>query len=174
MSLKHSLFHALAIKHQDEIYEYARYLLRNASDAEDVAQEVLLRAWSKMGTFNILSARSWIKRTTHNACIDLIRKREATTNKEYPLESIEQKPESADGPEKQAETQELQAYLHEVIEQLPDNLRNVFVLHELQGHNHRQISKILQIPVNTSKTHLMRARQQLRSQLKAFEPAHEK
>ena len=177
MSLKKSIFNALAEKHQDEIYEYARYMLRDAQEAEDISQEVLLRLWDRVGTFKALSARSWIKRVTRNLCIDVIRKREATTNKELSMEAVDVENfsnASWESPERETEASELSASIREAIALLPEHLRSIFVLYELQGHNHRQIGQILNIPANTSKVYLMRARLDLRVLLKNHRPQHER
>ena len=49
-------------------------MLKNRMDADDITQEVLIRIWKNLGNFIILSAKSWIMKTTHNLCIDFIRR----------------------------------------------------------------------------------------------------
>ena len=51
------------------------YLLKNRMDADDITQEVLIRIWKNIERFNILAAKTWIMKTTHNLCIDYLRKR---------------------------------------------------------------------------------------------------
>lgn len=132
MSLKTATYHALVHRHKDSIYSYAMYLLRNRMDAEDVTQEVLIRIWNHLGRFNILSARSWIMRTTNNLCIDVIRKREASLNKERPLkiEMLEQfKDAPQDRPAQRAELEQMGEKIQKSIQKLPDKMRSVFVLY---------------------------------------------
>ena len=68
-------FKVLCQRHRDEIYRYARALLANRADAEDAAQEVLLRLWSRLPTLNPFNMRAWLLRTTRHYCLDEIRRR---------------------------------------------------------------------------------------------------
>lgn len=171
MSLKTATYHALVQRHKDSIYCYSLYLLRNRMDAEDVTQEALIRIWKHFGRFNLLSARSWIMRTTHNLCIDLIRKREATQNREHPLD-VEYSGQFADSPQdrpaRRAELGQLGEKIQEAIQKLPEKMRSVFVLYELQGLKMDEISKALDIPVNTVKVTVRRARLKLQEELRDY------
>jgi len=55
------------------------------------------------------------------------------------------------------------------IKKLPDNLKSVFVLYEIQGFKYREISKTLDIPINSVKVYLMRARKKLQEEFKSYE-----
>lgn len=68
----------LVKQHKNMIYGYALYMLKDRIEADDAVQEVLIRLWSNMDSINLLAAKSWLMRTTHNLCIDFIRKRKPT------------------------------------------------------------------------------------------------
>src|SRR5262245_32625817 len=68
-------FKILCERHSDEIYRYARALLANQADAEDAAQEVLLRLWRHLPRLNPFNLRAWLFQTTRCYCLDQIRRR---------------------------------------------------------------------------------------------------
>jgi len=162
-------YNFLVQQYKNRVYNYAVYLLKNKMDAEDVTQEVLIRVWKNLGKFNILSAKTWIMHTTHNLCIDYLRKRK-TDLQNNPLtiddvsEFIENKEE--ENPMLKAENKITDEKIKRAIKNLPDNLRSVFVLYELQGMKYKEIGKSLEMPINSVKVYLMRARKQLQLNLK--------
>ncbi|MCB0742854.1 MAG: sigma-70 family RNA polymerase sigma factor [Ignavibacteriae bacterium] len=154
---------------KSRIYNYSIYLLKNKMDAEDVTQEVLIRIWKNLGSFNILAAKTWIMKTTHNLCLDYLRKRKAEfTKNPYSIDDISDFIESRDNenPMITTENKFTDEKIKNTIKQLPDNLKSVFVLYEINGLKYKEISESLEIPINTVKVYLMRARKQLQSDLK--------
>jgi RNA polymerase sigma-70 factor (ECF subfamily) len=137
-------------------------------DADDVTQEVLIRIWRNIGKFNILAAKTWIMRTTHNLCIDYLRKRNTELTKNpYSIDDVSEFIENKDeeNPMLKLEGEITANRIKDAIKLLPENLRSVFVLYELQGMKYREISKTLEIPINSVKVYLMRARKQLQLNL---------
>ncbi len=57
-------------------------MLKNRMDADDITQEVLIKIWKNINQFNILAAKTWIMKTTHNLCIDYLRRRKSELSKE--------------------------------------------------------------------------------------------
>ena len=175
MSVKHTIYDELLQRHQDAIFSYALHMLRNRADAEDVAQEALLRMWNRMGAFNPLKARSWLMRVTHNLCVDVIRRRETAYGREVSAESGVLDTAAAAGdlqdPAHAADQAILRGRIQRAIETLPQPLRSVFVLHELQGMKYAQIADVLGMPLNTVKVYLFRARERLRKELHDYEPS---
>ena len=74
-------YNFLVQQYKNRVYNYSLYLLQNRMDADDVTQEVLIKVWKHIGDFNILAAKTWIMRTTHNLCIDYLRKRKSENTK---------------------------------------------------------------------------------------------
>lgn len=143
-------------------------MLKNRMDADDVTQEVLIRIWKNIGQFNILAAKTWIMKTTHNLCIDYLRKRNSDYSKnpfsvEDVSEFIENKAEQNPMSKVEGEITELK--IKESIKILPESLKSVFVLYELQNMKYKEISKTLDMPINTVKVYLLRARKQLQNKL---------
>jgi RNA polymerase sigma-70 factor (ECF subfamily) len=147
-------------------------MLKNQMDAEDITQEVLIRTWQNINNFNFLAAKPWIMRTTHNLCIDLIRKSKATYYREIQIdeEHSEKIPdlEGSNNPELTVDNMISEKVVKEAIENLPERLKSVFVLYELQEFKYKEISEMLDIPLNTVKVNILRARKQLQKELKLY------
>lgn len=168
--LESSKFNFLVEQHKNKIFNYALYMLRNRMDAEDIAQEVMIRTWQNMNKFNLKAARAWIMRTTHNLCIDYLRKNQLSLKRELPIDTdnyLEDK--SNDGnPVNVASKKMIGTKIKNAIENLPERLKSIFVLYELEGFKYREISKILDVPLNTVKVNLLRARKQLQKDLRIY------
>lgn len=148
-------------------------MLKNKMDAEDASQEVMIRIWDNIDKFSMLSAKAWIMRTTHNYCIDVLRKRKSTTFKEYGIdESFEENFEDKSGnnnPYLKTHIKMMTAKIKEAIQTLPEQLKSVFVLYEIEGLKYKEISKTLDMPLNTVKVYLLRARKKLQEELRSYE-----
>jgi RNA polymerase sigma-70 factor (ECF subfamily) len=170
--LESSKFNFLVDQHKDRIYNYALYMLRNRMDAEDITQEVMIRAWQNINKFNFLAARAWIMRTTHNLCIDYLRRNKNQYQKELSIddnlsEKIEDK-RNAVMPDDALNQSILDKNIKRAVENLQERLKSPFVLYELQGFKYKEISKILDIPLSSVKVNILRARKQLQQDLKLY------
>ena len=145
-------------------------MLRNKMDAEDTTQEVLVKTWKNIDKFNILAAKQWILRTTHNLCIDYLRKRKNRSYKELTLNEEFSETfkdlHSENDPLNEAHNKIMMEKVKNIIKKLPDNLKSVFVLYEIQGMKYKEISSSLNMPLNSVKVYLMRARKELQKELK--------
>jgi len=138
--------------------------LRMAGDptlAEELAQEAFVRAWQKLGSFRGASAFStWLHRVTVNVVLGHRRsatRREArvrAVGDDFPHDVAGRQPRTAESID-----------LERAISSLPDGARRVFVLHDVEGFRHREISRSMGIAVGTSKAQLHRARKLLRKAL---------
>ena len=141
-------------------------------DAEDVTQEVLIRTWRNIGKFKFYAAKSWMMRTTHNLCIDYLRKNKRLKYNEIQIDEDyhDTIPDSdlSGHPEKQADKIITDETIKSAIENLPEKLRSPFVLYELQGFKYKEISKVLDVPLNTVRVNILRARKQLQKELRKY------
>ena len=137
-------------------------------DADDVTQEVLIKIWKNINQFNILAAKTWIMKTTHNLCIDYLRRRKSETEKNpFSVDEVSgfMMDNSEDDPMINVENKITESKVKEAIQLLPETQRSIFVLYEIQGMKYREISKTLELPINSVKVYLMRDRKQLQIQL---------
>lgn len=165
-------FDFLIKQHKNRIYSYSIYMIRNIMDAEDITQEVLIKTWQNIDNFNFLSAKAWMMRTTHNLCIDYLRRNKKIYKHEMQVdESFEEvlPDESFEiDPVITAERISIKENLNAAIERLPERLKSPFVLYEIQGFKYKEIGDILDIPLNTVKVNIMRARKELQKLLKEY------
>jgi RNA polymerase sigma-70 factor (ECF subfamily) len=143
-------------------------MLKNRMDADDVAQEVLIRIWQNINKFNILAAKTWIMRTTHHLCIDYLRKRKSDlTNNPYSVDEISDfvEDKEEESPVFKIENKITDLKIKSAINKLSENQKSVFVLYEIHGMKYKEISKTMELPINSVKVYLMRARKELQEQL---------
>jgi len=148
-------------------------MLKNKMDADDVTQEVMIRIWKNMDKFNIMAAKTWILKTTNNLCIDFLRKRTISFNRENEIDEIFEdtfsKNSNNDNPFLTTHYKMMASKIKEAIQRLPENLRSVFVLYEIEGMKYKEISRALELPLNSVKVYLLRARKKLQEELKEYE-----
>jgi RNA polymerase sigma-70 factor (ECF subfamily) len=165
-------YKVLVKKYKNKIFSYSIYMVKNRMDAEDITQEVLIRIWKNLGKFQLTAAASWIMRTTHNLCIDYLRKgqlykqRAVFFNEDFEENFVDE--DKLNHPEKAAVQNLTQERIKKAINNLPENLKSVFVLYEIEGFKYKEISNVLDMPINSVKVYIMRARKKLQEELKAY------
>ena len=164
-------FEESVLPHLDAAFNLARWLVRSRSDAEDVAQDAMLRAWRFFGSYRAGDARAWLLQIVRNCCYSWLQKNR-------PMEDIAELREDAlpvepHTPESQAIANADRARLALALEQLPAAFREILVLRELEGCSYKEIAAITAKPIGTVMSGLARARQQLRRQLCASSPGKE-
>ena len=153
---------SLVRDHLDAVYRVAFSVVRDSALAEDVAQDAILKAWNALDTFRgDSSLRSWLLRITHNTAISTIRKRREE------LREPDLLPEQVShvSTESQALDRATMSAFEEALNKLDDLSRSIVVLREVEGLSYDEISEILEIPLPTVKTRLLRARRILASAL---------
>lgn len=150
-------FRTLYRRHTPALYQFVLRLLGgNETEAEDVLQEVWIRAVEGLADFRWeASLKSWISGIALNVCRRLFRRKERGWITLTPGD------EPAVEPQRNVELIDLES----VIAGLADRYRTVLVLHDVEGFTHEEIGERLAIPVNTSKSQLSRARRALRAAL---------
>jgi RNA polymerase sigma-70 factor (ECF subfamily) len=171
---KAARFRALALPHLDDIYTLARYLLRDASDAEDAAQECYLRALRHFDTFRGGAAKPWLLAILRNVCRAEFARRgklgsaeleEGETASETLWSAAPSSPEAASLTRLDAET------ARRLIADLPDAFREVLVLREINDLSYREIAEVVGAPIGTVMSRLARGRNLLRQAWAAEEKA---
>jgi RNA polymerase sigma-70 factor, ECF subfamily len=152
-------FEQLVLPHVDAAFNLAHWLLRGRADAEDVAQEALLRACRFFGGFNSGDARAWLLQIVRNTCYTWLEKnRPMELSMEFDEELHQQ---TSATPETLAIVADDRKRLTLALETLPPRFREVLVLRELEGCSYKEISTITSIPIGTVMSSLSRARRQL-------------
>ena len=151
-------FRTLAGRHLPAMLGLARRILGNASDAEDVAQEAMLRVWTHAPRWQPLAAfRTWLTRVVVNLCLD--RKRRAPW---VALEAAGEIVDPAPAASEQAERDERERMVAAAIAGLPARQRAAIVLTYGDGMSNAQVAEILDTSVSAVETLLVRGKQNLR------------
>lgn len=158
-------FEEIYNRHHRRVYSICLRMLQNATEAEDLTQDVFIQLHRKIGSFRGDSAfTTWLHRLTVNQVLMHFRKRnvkfEKTTEEgETPVQIVG----GTENPRKMPIVDKIA--IESAIEQLPPGYKNVFVLHDVEGYEHEEVAKILGCSVGTSKSQLHKARLKLRKLL---------
>ena len=158
-------FEQLYRTYSGRLFSVACRMLGNPSDAEDLLQEVFLAAHRKLDTFRGESALgTWLYRLAMNQCLDYLRSRAARTNQV--TGTLDDEPGLYDaGSRGLAERVVTRMDLERALAQLPEGCRAAFVLHDVEGLEHREVGEALGIAEGTSKSQVHKARLRLRGML---------
>ena len=156
-------FEECVLPHLDSAFNLARWLLRSREDAEDVAQEAMLRAYRFFGGYRAGDARAWLLQIVRNCCYTWLQKNR--TGEELTDTMEETIPDKADSPEALAIASFDRGRLALALESLPAHFREILVLRELEGCSYKEIAAITSRPIGTIMSSLARGRQQLKKAL---------
>jgi RNA polymerase sigma-70 factor, ECF subfamily len=163
-----SLFELLMRRHNERLYRAARAIVRDDAEAEDVMQQAYVNAYSHLRQFDGRSSfATWLTRIAVNEAIARARKQgryEPLMDEDISFASVF--PMSpANNPEREAFTSEMKVILESAIDGLPDGLRVVFMLRQVEGMSTAETAACLGISEDVVKTRLSRARAALRRDL---------
>ena len=156
----HEAFERLYRDHVGRVYSLA-VRMAGVEDAEDLVQEVFLRAWSKLGTFRgEAHFGTWLHRLAVN---HILRRRATRCRREARRVPWEDVFSRLVAPRARASAEALD--LERALERLPARARHVFVLYDVEGWSHEDVANALGVSVGTSKSQLHRARMLMRKEL---------
>lgn len=161
-------FRDAALPHLDDVYTLARYLLREAADAEDAVQECYLRALKHFDSYRGPAIKPWLLAILRNVC-----RAEFARRASSPAAALDDLPDDAaqtplwheaqETPEAQMLRQRDASAIRRMVTALAEPFRETFVLREIHDLSYREIADIVEAPVGTVMSRLARARAMLRS-----------
>ncbi|MFZ0662786.1 MAG: sigma-70 family RNA polymerase sigma factor [Acidobacteriaceae bacterium] len=154
-------FSLLVYRQHRFVFRVAFALLRNAQDAEDIAQETFLKLYRNGRWRDIRDERAFLARTAWRLALDL-RRAPAMAVADVDADVT---PSQTASPEQQALSADSQAALHRLIDALPEELRQPLALAGIDEMTSREIGAALGLPEGTVRTRLMRARQLLKEKI---------
>ncbi len=147
-------------------YRVARGVLRNTADAEDVAQEAMLRAYRQFERLRDRNRfRAWLVRIAFRLALDRLRSGKRREQRDTLWSQPEHQPRATTA-EDLAASNEFQAHLDNALAQLPEKLRLVLLLAAMEGHTIDEIASMLGISTGTVKSRIFYARRQLAEKLR--------
>ena len=155
-------FEGLVARYAEKVFHLAYSMVRNETQAEDLAQETFLRVWRGLpGYHGGASLSTWLYTIARNTCLTELKRRSAR-----PTLSLDE-PETHDALEgltalhTAAPEAGLELDVHHLLEQLPEKYRQVVTLFYLEQKSYEEVSALLGLPLGTVKTFLYRAKRQL-------------
>jgi RNA polymerase sigma-70 factor (ECF subfamily) len=159
-------FRDAALPHLDDVYTLARYLLRNAADADDAVQECYLRAFRYFDGFHGQAIKPWLMAILRNVCHAEFARRSGPVSVGTEVDVEEDAPPLWQEDTRTAETEMLRRQDGETIrgmlDALPEPFREAIVLRDINDLSYRDIAEVTGVPVGTVMSRLARGRSMLR------------
>ncbi|MBC8183660.1 RNA polymerase sigma factor [candidate division KSB1 bacterium] len=160
-------------QYKDLIFCQAYYFTKCTEDAQDITQDVLIKLWHNLDSVPRKSAKAWLLRVTKNLCIDHSRRKRELVASAVAVNSDgdEFQLELEDcglNPEQETINLDSKERIMDAIHQLPDKIKNVVIMREIQDLKYDDIAAALEMPINSVKVYLFRGRKLLFEQLKPF------
>lgn len=144
----------------DNIYRFVLKHIKNVDSAKDIVQETFAKVWVKKEGVDFSKARSYFFTTAHHTLIDVVRKEKFMVDETKIDQHFNQSP---------IKNLDLQAQLHEALDQLPEIQRTVVLLRDYEGYAYDEIGEITNLKESQVKVYIFRARKKLQEILVSIE-----
>ncbi len=152
-------------EYQDQAWTVARYILKDAQEAEDATQEAFVKLWHNRDNIDPNRVKPWLMKVTRNGCLDRLRRRRESVEFDESYMASE-----VSGPMQDAAAGETNLWLKRAISSLKEPYRSLVVLRDVNQHSYEEVAGMLELNLAQVKTYLHRARKQLREQLAEVRP----
>ena len=167
---KREAFEKQAEKHFASIFGTAMRLTRNREEAEDLAQEAVVRAYEAFDRFDGINFKAWVLRIVTNLYINKYRSRQRGPGMSsidyemvmYPMSSV------SEIPDRQLFDGLVGAEVEEALKRLPDEFRSAVLLSDVEELSYQEIAERTQVPIGTVRSRIARGRGMLRSALESY------
>jgi len=172
-------FERLVSRYQNKIMGYVgRMVNGDREEAEDVTQETFIKAYRSLDSFRgQASFSTWLYKIATNLCIDRARGKKRRPQQAFsldePMDKDEEKggreiPDSRYEPAQDVERDEMRKVVRETVAAMPEKMRQVLILCDLQGKPYEEIAQMLDVPLGTVKSRLFHARADLARRLRPY------
>jgi RNA polymerase sigma-70 factor, ECF subfamily len=156
------LFGELILRYEAKLKRYARKFLRSNDEIEDLVQDVFIKTYTGIRSFDTTQRFSpWIYRIAHNLFVNELKRKSRAGMSFFDTDAILPflaATETADADHLRKEVAE---HIDTLLESLSPKYREVIVLHYIEGLSYQEISEIIKVPINTVGVRLLRGRKQL-------------
>jgi RNA polymerase sigma-70 factor (ECF subfamily) len=152
-------------EYQDQAWTVARYILKDAGEAEDATQEAFVKLWHNRDNIDPERVQSWLMKVIRNGCLDRLRRRRNNVEFDESYMTAE-----FNGPMQNIAASETREWLKRAIGSLQEPYRSLVVLRDVNQHSYEEVATMLELNLAQVKTYLHRARKQLREQLSEVRP----
>lgn len=162
-------FDQLVVRHQSAVFRAALAALRSPEEAEEAAQDALVRAWQKLGSFRGDAAfRTWLLSIAWNRALSRRRSIGAWFARRAPIEAADRVRGDGAGPLDALRQRELARYVAAAIDGLSPKLRDALLLAQSGEYGYDEIAVMLKVPVGTLKSRVFDARKKVKERLVAL------
>ncbi|HEY9772260.1 MAG TPA: sigma-70 family RNA polymerase sigma factor [Planktothrix sp.] len=181
-------FKSLVRRYQTRVYSVAVRILGNTEEAEEVMQDTFVKVHQNLDKFkNEASFSAWVFKIAHNLCVDLLRNKKriqpfpvlsfdpqstASDEDEPKSYTVSQLADQAPGPEQMVDSDEQERVIAASLGKLPENQREVLVLHDIEGFSYQEIAEIVGASIGTVRSRLHYGRLKLRELLEPYFSSH--
>jgi RNA polymerase sigma-70 factor, ECF subfamily len=159
-------FERLVSRYEHKVFRLCCSVLRDPDQAQDAAQESLLRIWKALPKYDQRASLStWIYTITRNRCLTAIERRRSQESLSDPAVELEAEGMQASAPERD---EDQAAILRELVDELPERYRNALTLYYYEDRAVGEVAQMLGVPEGTIKTNLHRARALLLERIRAL------
>jgi len=161
-------FEILILKYQSKLFATVLNVVKNRELAEDIVQEAYMKAFQKLDTLkNHAQFYPWLKRIALNLALNHFEraKRVMDVENEEDETSFFERIPDGESPEELLVKDELKRYVRHYVEALPDKLRVVVILREIEEMSYEEIAEMMNIPIGTVRSRLFNARQMIKDRL---------
>jgi len=155
-------FEAVVLPHLDSAYNLARWMTRNTTDGEDIAQEAMMRAFRFFDTFRGEDARTWLLTIVRNTYLTWVHRQAPLQNSAEFDERLHTDIDSALTPESDFLRRATAEQVRRAIENLPVEFREVILMRELEQLSYKEIAAVTRSPLGTVMSRISRGRSMLR------------
>ncbi len=167
-----SAFQEIVLAYKNSIYSLCTYMTGDPVNAEDIAQDVFLKAYQNLKTFKPkASIYTWLYRIAVNTCIDYKRKvsfESMFRHQQHNEGIIENEPSRDPSPESLYGSRQTVTALKKALGKLSQKLKAVIIMKEVEGLSYEEIADTLDISIGTVKSRISRAREELKAIMKGF------
>ena len=171
-------FDEVVSRFKNKVYSYILRMVGSEQDAEDITQEVFIRMYTSLASFRSqASLNTWLFRIASNLCIDHYRRGKKHQNVAYSLDEpidgddsaqTRELPDTTYDPYRLLEQGEMSTQIEQALAKMPEKLRSVILLHDIEGLQYDEIAQVVGCPLGTVKSRLFNARTQLRELLSTY------
>jgi RNA polymerase sigma-70 factor (ECF subfamily) len=160
-------FEVLVLPHLDAAYRFARWLSRSPSDADDIVQEAILRAFRGFDALRGSDVKAWLLTIVRNCHLTAVKQQQRRGFVPLPEDSDAQDGQAmiapTPGPESASIRRDEERTLDRLMSALPEEHREILVLREIEEMDYREIATVTNIPIGTVMSRLARARAALKA-----------
>jgi RNA polymerase sigma-70 factor (ECF subfamily) len=164
------LFAELVERYEKLVFSFLLGRLKNLQEVEDIVQETFVKAFRHLGSFDCSRKfTSWLLTIARNIQIDHVRKSSRTVASTELVSEVLLKPDNANNPQNLAIRKESFRIVTEMIESLPEDVREPFLLRVVSEMPYQEIAEVLEMPLQTVKNRIFKARTLLRGKRDSYE-----